>query len=226
MEVRSFLEGMKGSALPLPPDMELSVLGKMTGSAVGQLTRAIKYNTARNILGKQSDAQALPRNAEAFFENPDYINQLGNQIDDPDLMDQMVRVFERGDKDSFANMLSMTASENEGLFDSAPYKSLVVNNGKPVIMDKFEREQYRKFLEKTVTDPRELFDALQALNGDNVMLKPPFEPPPGYMEVKKGKAVPQVTKGKVDTTSTISQVASTLKKADATDEKERIDYSY
>lgn len=194
-------------------------------SKIGKLIQGMSFTGMREI----GEKQLLPRDTQAYFKDPSTIQALISEVDDPELTDSLVGAYDRGDSETFSNVLSMAASGNEALFESTPYKSLVMNNGKPTIMDKYEREQYRKFLEKTVTDPRDLFDALQALNGDNVMTTKPFEPPAGYMEIKKGKATPAVTKGKVSLDSSISKTADSLRKSDTVrfkDGTERKDYSY
>lgn len=218
MEVRAFVEGLSKSKFPLPAD-GIQVGG--SGSALlGQVSRGLKFNFAKGYLNKNAEAQTLPRNVDAYFENPDYINQLEAASDDPELTDSMVRMFERGDKNGFANVLSMVTSGNEAAFDTAPYKSLVMNNGKPVIMDMHEREQYRQYLSKTIVDPRDRYMALQALNSNNEMVAEPFQPPKNYLEVK-GSVTPRQT--------SIERAANQLKKADIVkldDGTERRDYDY
>lgn len=221
MEVRAFLEGVKGGALPLPAGSQMSVLGKQGSAALGQISRATKYNFVSGMLNKDAQAEQLPRNADAFFQNPEYINKLGENVGDPELMNSMVKMFERGDAEGFSNVLSMVAAENSELFESAPYASMVIQDGKPVIMDKYDREQYRQYLTKTLTDPKDRFEAMQMINGRNEMSKQPFQPPKDYLEIpQKKKEAPK---------STVSKVSENLKKTntvDLGDGTTRQDYDY
>lgn len=226
VEVRAFMEGLAAGKFPLPPDAMISA-PKGGTELIGQLMRGTKFNFAKGMLNKNAEAEALPRNVESYFQNPEYINRIGEQVDDPELVDSMVRMFERGDTENFSNVLSMVSSENETAFDSAPYKSLVMNQGKPVIMDKFDREEYRKYLEKNIIDPRDRYVAMQALNGGNVMTIKPFEPPEAQL-IRQQKQ-PKTSAAPQGQTTAVSRVASQLKKADTVeieDGVERRDYDY
>lgn len=210
--VRSMTEGASG-AIPKQVTGSASALPSITT----RLAKGIKFRLAQDTLEKSF----LPRDAEAFFENPDLINNVVNQLGDPELTDSMVKQFERGDKEGFANTLSMVASENDELFEKAPYKSLVVQNGQPVLMDKFDREQYRQHIEKSIIDPREKYKALQALNGNNVMVKAPYDIPQSNTVVLSNKQSKKL--------STSSRVASQLKDFETVemdDGTERVDHDY
>lgn len=223
VEVRAFVEGLAKGKFPLPEDaiMPKGVTGLTKG--LGQISRAAKFNFAEGVLNKDAEAQVLPRTADSYFQNPNLINSLAEKVDDPELLNSMVKTFERGDKESFANMLSMVGSESDDIFETAPYKSLVINEGIPVIMDKYDREQYRQWVEKKVIDPREKYIILQRLNGFNEMTMEPFKPPKDYIElpITKNTTLPPQ--------STVSKTASSLKKSDTVvleDGSERQDYDH
>lgn len=196
-EVRSFMRSMGDVKIPSPDG---AMTDAMKQSGLQQMLRGGSFLEARQMARKQ----LLPRDSDAYFNDPQQINALLDQVQDPELTDAMVKQYERGDKEGFANTLSMVASSNDGAFEVAPYKSLVMQGGKPVLMDKYDREQYRQYLDKTVIDPMEKYKMLQAVNGDGTMLKAPYEPPTKALEI-----TPRAPQG-----STVSRVASKLKLQD------------
>lgn len=215
--VRTMVSNLAGD-IPLPKGAAmLSEEGKR--KALAQMWRGGSFALSREELGKN----LLPRESDTYFENSDYINKLITEVDDPDLADALTKQYERGDKTGFANSLSMVASTNDNIFEPAPYKSLVVQDGNPVLMDKFDREQYREHIANTVTDSREKYKALQALNGQNIMIKAPYDTP---KEPKKIFGIPSAPSKKL---STSSRVATQLKDFDTVemdDGTERVDHDY
>lgn len=222
MEVRAFVEGLTKGKFPLPPDVVLPKAPSKLSGFLAQATRATKYNFATGLMDQNAQAEMLPRNAELYFKEPERLNQLLNTIEgDAELSDSVVKTFERGDLDNFSNMLSIIASDNELSFDTAPYKSMVMKEGKPVIMDKYDREQYRQWVEKNILSPSEQYEILNALNFDGTMLKEPFKAP--ELRIKGTPRQPQ------EKATPLSKVSSNLKKLDTTeldDGSERVDYDH
>lgn len=223
-QVRTLLRNIEaGGGIPIPQGAQLPEGGLK--KMLPQMLRGNAFLTARSLM----DRQLSPRDAKPYFDDPNLINDLTGQVDDPELTDSMVRKLESGDQEGFANMLSMVASGNPDVFDPAPYASLVTNNGKPVIMDKYDREAYRKYLDQAITDPRDRFLALKALNFSNEMTKPPFTPPEKAVINK-----PAVRSGRVSLPkgSKISRVVEDLKANDDADtvridnDTKRADYEY
>lgn len=169
-------------------------------------------------LGKK---EFLPRDSEAYFNDPDAFNALLTKIDDQELTNAMTKIYDRGDKDAFSNVLSMAAAGHEDLFDPAPYASLVYKDGKPIIRDKYDREQYRQWVEENVPSPSDQYEILNALNFTGIMLKEPFKAP--ELRIKGTPRQPQ------EKATPLSKVSSNLKKLDMTeldDGSERVDYDH
>lgn len=172
------------------------------------------------MLDATAEKQLLPRDAQAYDADPAAMNALFDAIGQDDVTDTLARQQERGDKEGFAQTLSLLASGNEDVFEPAPYKSLVTNEGIPVITDMYEREQYRAFLQKKIVDPVERYKALNALNMRDEMTIPPYEIP----TVSRPR-----TSNKVSTTTTVGRVAQALKETETVevgDGLERQGYDY
>lgn len=209
--IRTMIRTTKGSVLPLPAGKTIKG-GAALGNVIPQVLRGTGFLSAQELI----DRQVMPRNAEAYFEDPEMVNQIAGQVGDPELTDAMVRSLEKGDKETFSNMLSMVASQSPDLFEQAPYNSLVINNGVPTLMDKYDREQYRQYLEKNVLDPAERYKALQLLNMKSVMSKPPFEP----LKIKGG----QPENGSSNISKAAAGLSSTT--VDVGDGTSRVDHDY
>lgn len=175
-------------------------------------------------LSQASKSALLPRDAYAYFEDDALIDNLVNSVQDPDLMDTLLKQRARGDKEGFSNTLSLHISNNEESFAPAPLKSIVMNGDKVVVTDKFDRETLRKAYEK-IPDPMQRYQALKMLNGSNEMIEAPFEPPKEYKELP----VPERNVEEVRALSAISKTASNLKKSDTItleDGSQRQDYDH
>lgn len=209
-EVRAGLNKLGSGEFPFPGvDLKAPSAQKLMAKAM----RGASFLEAK-ALGKK---QFLPRDSEVYFSDPGALNELVNQAGDPELTDAMVRQVDRGDKEGFANTLSMVTAGNPDAFDPAPYPSLVMKDGKPVIQDKYDREQYRQWVEKNVLDAGDRYRILKELNFTNIMLRPPFEIPQQLDNAKKARK------------SGISRVADNLKKSDTVtqdDGSERQGYDY
>lgn len=181
--------------------------------------RGASFLEAKNF-GKKA---FLPRDSSAYFSDPTLVNAITESVQDRDLTDTMVRQIDNGNKEGFANTLSAAANQNPDIFDPSPYKSLVKGpNGESVITDKYEREQHRQWIEKTIVDPVEKYKHLKALNSSNAMIKAPYNVPtlPQQNDIRLGSP-----KG----SSTVSRVASQLRQvetAELDDGTERHDYDY
>jgi K+-transporting ATPase c subunit len=216
-EVRTALRGLVDLKLPTAAG-EVPLKASQMKELVKRGLRGGSFLEAKNVMGKN----LLPRDADAYFDNPDLINAFTQQVADPELTDVLVRQYERGDRESFANTMSNAASTNEDLFDAAPYKSLVTQGGKQVIMDKYDREQYRQWVDKNVSDPAEKYEIYQNLNFKNEMTKSPFEASKQKMQFG---APSELTKS----ASAVSRVASELRKTETVkldDGTERVDHDY
>lgn len=177
----------------------------------------------KKLLQDRDSTEYFSRDSNEYFKDPSKVNGILEQVQDRDLTDTMIRQLDNNNKEGFANTLSAAANENPDLFDPAPYKSLVKGpNGESVITDKYEREQHRQWIEKTIVDPVEKYKHLKALNSSDAMLKAPYDVPklPQQNDIRLGSP-----KG----SSTVSRVASQLKQAETVDignDEERVDYDY
>lgn len=164
-----------------------------------------------------ADKMLLPRDTNVYFEDPEAINALTNAVGSDEATAVLLKQYERGDKEGFANTLSLLAAQREDVFDPAPYKSLVTQGGKPIITDMSDREQYRMWVDKNIQDPKEKYRILKSLNFDGEMVKPPFEPTP----------LPKIQRG--TNASPVARVAKSLRASDKVeldDGSERVDYGY
>lgn len=210
-----------GMSFPLPQGVNLGG-GKQALSMLQRMGKGGQFLTLRELADKTfnvdnaSAAEFLPRETSTYFDNPDTINQLGQKVDSPEYVDALTKQYARGDRDGFSNTLSMLASDNEESFAPAPYKSLVMQNGKPIITDMHDREQYRQFITKTVLSPKERFKILRALNLGNEMVKPPYEMPTQPNRVPEKESTEQRD-------SIISRVSDNLKRiTDAIDSPDTV----
>ena len=214
-EVRSILRGGAGIEKDLP-ETAAALKNKLSPKLFQQMIRGGGFLEEKNL----AQHNLLPRQVDTYFADPDMLNQLTQTIGQSDLTDGLVRMAEKGDKEGAANVLSQLAAGNPELFDPAPYNSAVTQDDMIVINDKYDREQYRQYLAKSLEDPKERYKAMQALNKNNQLTKKPFEAP----IAPTGNDITKTPQG-----STVSRVAATLKEAnlvDIGDGQERRDYDY
>lgn len=205
---------IRNGGLKFPMPEGASYLAPKTG--MDMMRRAVK-GAQFGSLDTLGEKMLLPRDSGVYFEDPEALNALTNAVGSDEATEVLVKQYERGDKDGFANTLSLLAAQREDVFDPAPYKSLVTQGGKPIITDMSDREQYRMWVDKNIQDPKEKYRILKSLNFDGEMVKPPFEPTP----------LPKIQRG--TNASPVARVAKSLRASDKVeldDGSERVDYGY
>lgn len=234
-EVRAFVEGLSKGNIPLPPGSIKVGLPDGLKNGMSQILRAGKFNYAKGFLNENAQAETLPRNAEMYFEQPDLLNRLTTETGvDEDTLSTMHNMVRSGNKEGFANALSQITGQHDDLFDAAPYKSLVMNNGNAIIQDPYERESYRDWISKNITDPKERYKAFLALNGDGRMLKSPYEPtamptPEAKLPSENGETPSIADMANSTNLSPIGKLADSLRRTTTVkvdDDTERVDYGY
>jgi len=212
--------------ITLPKDAGIDIGGSGLGNTLSMMGRAIKagqFLSTDHLLKKQ----LLPRDGGAFFDDPSLINKL-SQIADPDQLSALINYQESGDKQGFAEAYGLIAEAHADEFEASPYKSMIEVDGKKIIPNYYDREKYRQDIERMGLPTVEKYKALQAINRGNEMIQEPFKAPKMKfsdlsMDIESTQPVD------VQGTSTVSRVASALKKTEVvelTDGTERQDYSY
>lgn len=216
--IRSYLRigiGANGLATPLPSAMA-DLKAPSSFKFIQRALRGGGYLRTRTVLENQA---TLPRDIEQYMQNPELLNRMG-ELADPETAQALYQQISKGDTKNAAHTLSLIASANAEEFDPAPYNSLTIKDGEPIITDPYERTAYRDFIDKADLPTAEKYKILNDLNKYGKMGPSPFNPP--EMDT-------DIVSADVQDTSTVSRVAKALRHTETvelTGGEERQDYSY